>query len=170
MGLLRHRQVRTPGLSAMAHRKLTRSTISRKSDVEIYTIGILNFKVYVTQATRLTHLTQRTKTLSFDPFLQLASRVHGDISDDAYSHFEGDLLKKLSLRTKEALMPGPHLDAQNLRMGNQSLAEVEDILKQGGNELELFRWAKHAIVQATAAGLYGVQHPFRDRSVADAMW
>lgn len=152
------------------HAGTHQETISRKTDAEIYTIGVLNFKVYVTQTPRLTHITQRTKTLSFDPLLQLASRVHGDISDDAYKQFGGDLLKNLNLRTREALTPGPHLDAQNSRMGNQSLAEVEDIVKQEKTELDLFRWAKHAIVQATAAGLYGVQHPFRDTRVADAMW
>jgi hypothetical protein len=53
-------------------------------------------------------------------------------------------------------------------MGNQSLAEVSEMMKQ--DDVELFSWAKHAIVQATAAGLYGVQHPFKDPKVADAMW
>jgi len=114
-------------------------------------------------------MTQRTKTLSFDPLLQLASKVHGDISDEAYAVYGGELLEKLNLRTKEALTPGPHLDVQNLRMGDQSLTEVSEMLKQGG-EIELFKWAKHAIVQATAAGLYGVQHPFKDPKVAHAMW
>jgi hypothetical protein len=160
--------VRLESLEIELHADTHIKTTSRNTDAEIYTIGILNFKVYVTQATRLTHMTQRTKTLSFDPFLQLASKVHGDISDEAYAVFGGDLLEKLNLRTKEALTPGSHLDAQNLRMGDQSLTEVTEMLKQG--ELELFRWAKHAIVQATAAGLYGVQHPFKDPKVADAMW
>ncbi|RDL36335.1 Uncharacterized protein BP5553_05687 [Venustampulla echinocandica] len=141
---------------------------SQNTDAEIYTVGIMNLKVYVTHATRLTHMIQRSKTLSFGPFLQLSSKVHGNVSDEAHALFNGDLLEDFSLRTREALAPGPHLDAQNLRMADQSLIEVTDMLKQG--EIQLLEWARHAVVQATGAGLYGVQHPFKDPEIEDAMW
>ncbi|KAI0124120.1 cytochrome P450 [Xylariales sp. AK1849] len=139
--------------------------LSQNTDVEIYALGILNFKVYITQATRLIQLVQRSKTLSFTPFLKVPSTV---VSNDAHTLFDGDLLEKFSLRTKEALNPGPHLDIQNLRMGDQLLIHVSEMVQQ--SEVQLFEWAKHAIVQATGAGLYGLQHPFRDREIEDALW
>ncbi|KAI0124130.1 cytochrome P450 [Xylariales sp. AK1849] len=142
--------------------------LSQNTDTEIYTIGVLNFKVYITHATRLTNLMQKSKTISLRPFLRTANKIHGNISDDAHATFDGDLVESFSNRTKEALAPGPHMDEQNLRMGEESISEVTQILEQG--EFQLFDWAKHIIVQATGASLFGSEHPFKDPAIADAMW
>ncbi|KAI1333956.1 cytochrome P450 [Xylariaceae sp. FL0016] len=139
--------------------------LSQKTNVEIYALGVLNFKVYIARGDRLRHLVQKSKTLSFTPFLKVPSDV---VSRDAHDLFDGALLESFSLRTKEALSPGPHLDMQNLRMGQQLLTHVNDMVLEG--EINLFSWAKHAIVQATGAGLYGAKHPFRDCEVEKALW
>ncbi|KAF7531986.1 hypothetical protein G7054_g8369 [Neopestalotiopsis clavispora] len=139
--------------------------LSQTTDEDIYSLGILNFKVYITRNTRLANLVQKSKALSFTPFLKVPSDV---VSSDAHQAFDGKLLDEFSLRTKEALTPGPHLDAQNLRMARQLLADVTDLVQQ--KEVNLFQWAKHAIVQATAVGLYGAEHPFVRREVEDALW
>ncbi|KAK8010246.1 Cytochrome P450 [Apiospora arundinis] len=102
--------------------------LSQNTEAEIFALGILNFKVYITRA----------------------------------------LLESFSHRTKEALTPGPHLDVQNLRMGQQILLHVTEMVQE--DHVDLFEWAKHSIVQATAAGLYGAHHPFRDRRVENALW
>lgn len=125
--------------------------------------------MYVTHNTRLTHMVQRSsKTLSFAPFLQVSHRVHGNLTDDANELFNDDVLDNFSVSTRDTLAPGPHLDAQNLRMGDQSLIEVTELLKL--DEIPLLGWSKHVIMQATSAGLYGVRNPFNDPEVADAMW
>jgi hypothetical protein len=133
-------------------------------------VGILNFKIYVTDTSRLTHLVQRaSKTLSFSPFLQVSHRVHGDLTDEGNARFNDEVLESFSASTRETLAPGPHLDAQNLRMGDQSLVEVTGLL-ENHDEIPLLGWSKHVIMQATSAGLYGVRNPFNDPAVADAMW
>ena len=141
------------------------SLLSETTDAEIYSLGALNFKIYITKTTRLTQLVQKSKSLSFTPFLKVPADA---VSSEAHALFDGPLLDKFSLGTKEALAPGPHLDAQNLRMGEQLLVHVTDLTKQ--EEINLFEWAKHAIVQATAVGLYGAAHPFLNREVEDALW
>ncbi|KAK8101939.1 hypothetical protein PG999_012313 [Apiospora kogelbergensis] len=139
--------------------------LSQDADAEIFALGILNFKVYITRGSRIRQLVQKCKTLSFTPFLKIPADV---ISSDAHALFDGVLLESFSHRTKEALTPGPHLDVQNLRMGQQILLHVTEMLRE--DHVDLFEWAKHSIVQATAAGLYGAHHPFRDRKVENALW
>ncbi|KAL4912839.1 cytochrome P450 [Aspergillus aurantiobrunneus] len=90
------------------------------------------------------------------------------MSEEATRLFRGDILDSWSHSAKQALSPGSALDAQNLRMGNQGLVEVTDLLKQG--EIELLAWTKHAVVQATASGLYGLRHPLKDPEIKEAMW
>lgn len=128
----------------------------------------MNFKLYITHDTRLTHLVQKTKTLSFAPLIEGGTKLHGAVSKETCDLFDQDVLETLRARTKEILAPGPHLDAQNLRMANESLIQVNDMLNK--SHVDLFAWARHAIVQATGAGLYGVQHPFRNPEVEKALW
>lgn len=90
------------------------------------------------------------------------------MSEEATQAFRGDTLASWSHSAKQALSPGPALNAQNLRMGNQALVEVTSLLKQ--DEIELLSWAKHAVVQATATGLYGMRHPLKDPTIEEAMW
>jgi hypothetical protein len=143
-------------------------TSSQKTNAEIYTIGVLNFKIYVTHATRLTNMIQKSRALSSRPIIRSSNKTHSNTSDEALALFDGDVLENFSHLSKEALAPGLHLDAQILRMGEQSLIEVTDMLKQ--DSIQLLQWATHATVQATAAGLYGVQHPFKDPEIEHAMW
>ena len=66
------------------------------------------------------------------------------------------------------MAPGLNLDAQNMRMAEQSLIQVTELVKH--QDVDLLKWVTHAIVQATAAGLYGVEHPFTDPEIEHAMW
>ncbi|KAI5468182.1 cytochrome p450 monooxygenase [Mariannaea sp. PMI_226] len=141
---------------------------SKSTNAEIYTIGILNFKLYITHATRLTHLAQKSKTLSFAPLIENGTKLHGNVSEETSALFDQHVVEHLRLRTKEVLSPGHHLDAQNLRMADESLLQVDKMLEK--DQVDLFAWASHAIVQATGAGLYGVGHPFRDPEVENALW
>ena len=140
----------------------------RSTDQEIFTIGVLNFKVYITNGTRLLGMIQKAKTLSLRPFLRFAVKMHGEISEEAHTAFDGDLVEDFSDRTKETLTPGPYLDQQNLRMGDEALVEVVELLKLG--EMQLFGWSKDIITKATGASLFGTKHPFQDPEVVDAMW
>jgi hypothetical protein len=119
---------------------------------------------------RLTNLMQKSKAISLRPFLRTANKIHGQISDDAHHIFDGDLVETFSNRTKEAFAPGPHMDDQNLRMGEESILEVDKLLNGKSDEFDLFEWSKNVIVQATGASLFGTEHPFKEPGIAEAMW
>ncbi|RDW86488.1 cytochrome P450 [Aspergillus mulundensis] len=142
--------------------------MSQTTCAEIYTVGVFNFKVYITNSPRITQLAQKAKTLTFTPLLKTHNKIHARLSDQADALFHDDLLEKYAHSTKQTLAPGPALNEQNLRMGNQALAELGILLNRGG-EVGLLEWAQHAVVQATAAGLYGVEHPLKDPEVEKAM-
>jgi hypothetical protein len=65
---------------------------------EMYTLGILHYKLYVCNANRLMPLIQKSaRTVSFKPFMQTAVRSHGGASDHAYEIFgDGAFLAKYS--------------------------------------------------------------------------
>ena len=89
-------------------------------------------------------------------------------SEDAHAIFEKDLYEDFRVRTREALAPGIHLDEQNLRMANQALDVITKTVRIG--QMELRQWTEHMILQATSAGFYGMEHPFKDPALEDAMW
>ncbi|KAI1333954.1 cytochrome P450 [Xylariaceae sp. FL0016] len=143
--------------------------VGQDADFEIYTVGVLNYKVYVTHTPRLLNLMQKSKSLSVQPILQAANRIHSGASNDAHALFEHQY-EDFRVRTREALSPGPHLDQQSLRMGKQSVIELDRILEEPGPEIELLAWVKHVVLQGVSAGFYGMQHPFRDSEMEQAMW
>ncbi|KAK8110180.1 uncharacterized protein PG998_006637 [Apiospora kogelbergensis] len=139
-------------------------------NVEFYTIGVLNFKFYITHSPRITNQLAKSKVVSVRPFLRSAGRIHGTISEEAYATFDGHLADHFSDRTKDAMAPGPHMDEQNLRMGQESVVEVDTLLSGNRKEMKLWEWSKNVIMQAMGVGLFGREHPFKDKEIADAMW
>lgn len=83
------------------------------------------------------------------------------------------MVDDLSHSVKMSLTPGPHLDELNLKMGKRALVELDLLLdaKSGrGQQVYLFEWARHAVVQASSCGVYGEEHPFLDPEVEKAFW
>lgn len=142
---------------------------SKAANTGIYTLGCLAYKVYIVSDPRVANLVAKSKAISLRPFLRHAGKLHGTISDEAYSLFDGDLADYFSKRTKELLTPGPALDDQNLRMAQQSLDEVSEMVKQEPT-IELFEWSKRTVMLATGASLFGAEHPFKNPRTAEAMW
>ncbi|KAI1333963.1 cytochrome P450 [Xylariaceae sp. FL0016] len=142
--------------------------LSQKTNEEVYAIGVLGFKVYITHAIRLTNVIQKTRSLSTKPFLRLENKIHSDASNKAHALFDGPLLEAFRMRTRKALAPGPSLDNLSLRIGEESLHQISALLKQG--EVGLLEWTKHITVQITSITLFGALHPFGDPEMVDAMW
>ncbi len=140
----------------------------------MYTLGMFHIKFYVCNSCHLMPLIQKhSKTLSFRPFMQLSSRKFGDANDDTYRLMGGKLVDEFSQAQKSSLSPGPHLDVQNLRMGEQLIIELEGLLDVdhgSSKNVKLFKWVKDAVVQASSCGIYGANHPFRDPAVEKAFW
>lgn len=66
--------------------------------VEMYSLGILHYKMYICNSNRLMPFIQKSaRTVSFKPFMQTAVRSHGGGSDHAYEVFgDGAFLDKYS--------------------------------------------------------------------------
>ncbi|GAB0144416.1 hypothetical protein EsHS_00004892 [Epichloe bromicola] len=141
----------------------------------MHTLRIFNYKIYVSTSNRLLPMIQKQpKTLSFRPFLQIIARKHGDASDETYEIYGGELTHHLSHASRVSLGPGPHLDEQNLRMGNRVLVEVDALLDDAETNkppsVYLLEWTRHLVVQASSCGVYGNHHPLLDPKVQRAFW
>lgn len=147
---------------------LTTIHLSRRTSAEVYTIGILNFKVYICQTIRLANVIQRTRTFSTKPFLRSENKIHSAVSDEAHALFDGQVLEAFRLRTKKALAPGPSLDTLSIRVVEETVREIASLLKQ--DEFSMLAWTRDVVVQITSRTLFGDQHPFRDAAIVDAMW
>ncbi|KAH7308565.1 cytochrome P450 [Stachybotrys elegans] len=143
--------------------------MSNKSTSEIFMLRIFNLKIYVSKSRHLIPIIQKNhKTLSFRPFIQTAMKALGDGSPQTIEIFGTGMVDDFSLAMKNGLVPGPHLDEQNLRMGRRVIQDVDQLLNE--KEVNLLSWVRHAIVQASACGVYGAQHPMRDPKVEAAYW
>ena len=142
---------------------------SRQTDAALYTLGVGPLKIYVCNALHLVPSIQKSsKTLSFNPFVQTSVKRFGDatqatqdIHTDAFVSGYGKLLRS-------NLAPGPHLDEQNMRMGEECIIQVDNLLKS--KEMFLLEWTKHTIVHASSYALYGAGHPYRTPEVKAAYW
>ncbi|OAA53194.1 Cytochrome P450 [Cordyceps fumosorosea ARSEF 2679] len=168
-------------LGIIAHGPSYHSKLKHDHDVEIFTLGILHLKLYTSVSTRLMPLIQRQpqRQLSFLPMLRHVARRWGGASDETDALFaRTDLAADLSRAMRTSLAPGPHLDAQNLRMARRALVDVDELLgrvreqeqKGGGYTVKLLEWTRHAAMQASSCGVYGNNHPFLDPEIAAAFW
>ncbi|KAK8010255.1 hypothetical protein PG990_009220 [Apiospora arundinis] len=141
--------------------------LSQQTDEEVWSIGVLGFKMYITHVIRLTNIIQKTRTLSTRPFWAIENRIHTNTSEEAHVIFP-EILGPWLTRSKQALAPGPGIDVVSLRMAEESNREVSALLRQG--ETGLLAWAKHVAVQVTSIAMFGTHHPFRDPELVEAMW
>ncbi|KAF5575115.1 cytochrome P450 monooxygenase 4F5 [Fusarium pseudocircinatum] len=147
---------------------------SKQTNEEMYTVAIFNTKLYIAKTSRLIPLIQKTsKTLSFRPFMQTAAKLMGDAKPETFEVFGTEWVDSFSHAHKNGLATGPFLDEQNLRMGDRALIDIEQLLPKeisGVSKLNLLEWAQYAVVQTSACGIFGVEHPFLDPKVDRAFW
>lgn len=141
----------------------------------MYTIGLFNFKIYVCNSRRLMPIIQRNaKTISFAPIHNYVTKTYSDIDHPNYDRDADELNHEMSSLSRAALSPGPSLDAQNLRMAADVMEQLDDLAAEVGDkgpkDVKLLTWIRHLIVQASAAGVWGEQHPFLDPTVEQGFW
>jgi hypothetical protein len=109
---------------------------------------------------------RHARTLSFQPFAQLAARLWCDASDsfvDMHNEchpWNRDLFRD----TRTALAPGPHLDYQNLKTG-ESMQRIIDSLdaelaSAGKGDFSIYKWITHVFSVAPSDGIYGKNNHF----------
>ncbi|KAF4554116.1 Cytochrome P450-like protein 38 [Elsinoe fawcettii] len=160
-------------LAGMIQRGVDYYTLaSQQTEADIFTLDVIGTKFYISKTHRLMSAIQKSsKTLSFKPFIRTAARRMGGASQATVDKLTDPVIDDFSHVMKSTLAPGADLDAQNLRMGNRVLVDIDALIEDGTNsEIMLHEWVKHAVVQASSCGILGVQHPFLDQKVEDAFW
>lgn len=144
---------------------------------EIFTLPIFTLRIYVINSRHLFPVIMRqARTLSFQPFTKIASKVWCDASDHFMDmHEEGHpWIRDIFRDTRTALAPGEALDYQNMLTG-RSLQKIIDELDQqvhsaGKKKLALYSWVHHLMSVAPTDGVYGKNNPFRDSKVEKDYW
>lgn len=81
---------------------------------------------------------------------------------------------ELSIVHRNALGPGPALDDQNARMAVDVTEQLNKIAREAsgsaGKKVMLLDWVRHLIIQASARGVWGENHPLRDPKVEVGFW
>ncbi|TGJ76819.1 hypothetical protein E0Z10_g10822 [Xylaria hypoxylon] len=143
---------------------------------EMYMVGFLHYKVYMSASSRLLPFFQKTaKTLSFRPFIELTAHKFGDATPETHNLYRGTLPDDLGRSLRASLSPGPHLDYLNHQMGSRALVELDKLLE--GSQINgqrraipLLAWSRYTVVEATSYAIYGEKHPFVKRETVDAFW
>lgn len=156
---------------------IAKVTYSAKQQSEVYTLGILNYKIHVINSRRLIPLVQRlSKTLSFTPFQQLTNKVLSDCTNYTVElHGDPDFMRELDKATRTALAPGTQLDSQNLKAADILVKSVDDLASDcSGSKpvrIQFWDWSTHVVTIASTNGVYGgSSNPFLKRELEETFW
>lgn len=99
-------------------------------------------------------------------------KTYSAVTDETYHRFgNGDLLDRYTHAMRASLVPGPHLDDQNMRMGKRVIVDIDELLGDGQTkQFPLLEWVRHAVVQASSCGVYGNDHMYRSPGIEKAYW
>ena len=159
--------------------KLRRIVGSTKCRLPIYTLRVLNSKIYVVTSIDLVNAINRnSKILAFNPFIaQLGKRItgHDETTSRIVQHnLNGEngpgYVTEIHDNTVSALAPGEALE----RMTNAMLLEASLCLQALENEnvIDLFAWIRHMVTLCSTRAIYGSENPFnRDQGrLIKAFW
>lgn len=156
----------------------------------IYTLPVLNSRLYIVNDPALAAAVQRTKTLSFNPIIpNVTQRVLG--FDDATTQIiakgidrEGTsgprgFYPEMHDMVYGLLSPGDALNNLTLSAVKEFAAELDAYVKvlkaaefsRSGKAEDLLLWIRHIVVIATARFIYGSHNPVkRVPQLEDAFW
>ena len=166
-------------LSGICSFRSPRSLLTQYSvgQPEVFTLPIFTFRIYIIKSRHLFPVIMRhAKTLSFQPFTKIASKVWCGVSDHFMDMHEEShpWIRDMFRDTRAALAPGPNLDYQNMLTG-QSLQRIiedldQDVGECGKKNMDLYSWVHHLMSVAPTDGVYGRNNPFRDSNVEKDYW
>ena len=140
---------------------------SSKCNLPIYTLRVLNSKIYVVTSPELINAVNRnSKALAFNPFVaQLGKRITGH--DEPTSHIVQHSLNgeegpgyvvDVHDRIVAALSPGRYLE----EMTNSFLKDAWHYLDrlETDNVVDLFAWTRDVVTMSSTRAIYGPGNPF----------
>lgn len=166
-----------PGCTSRAN-KLTSLLNSTKCELPIYTLNMLNGKVYVvTSPDLVTAVNRNSKALAFNPFIaQLGKRITGH--DEATSHIVQNNLNgergpgyviEVHDGVVASLVPGKNLENMIEPMLREAFTYLDAL--EEDQEFELFAWMRKMVTMCSTKSIYGPENPFNKSSTySDLFW
>ncbi|KAL9633344.1 MAG: hypothetical protein Q9164_004754 [Protoblastenia rupestris] len=158
--------------------KLNRNVDSAKCRLPIYTLRMLNGKVYVVTSPDLVNAINRnSKVLAFNPFIaQLGKRItgHDEATSQIVQHnLNGEnvpgYVTEIHDATVSTLAPGMALEQMTKTMLLEASACLQAL--DNDNVIDLFAWVKHMMTLCSTKAIYGPENPFnRDERLIKAFW
>jgi hypothetical protein len=150
---------------------------SAKCKLPIYTLNMLNGKVYVVTSPNLVSAVNRnSKVLAFNPFIaQLGKRItgHDEATSQIVQHnLNGENGSGYVIEVHDgivaALAPGENLEHMTgimLREASTYLNKLKD------QEIDLFSWTRETVTMCSTRAIYGPQNPFNSNpELVTAFW
>lgn len=150
---------------------------SAKCKLPIYTLNMLNGKVYtITSPNLVSAVNRNSKVLAFNPFIaQLGKRItgHDEATSRTVQHnLNGENGSGYVIEVHDgivaALAPGKNLE----RMSEAMLREAStyfDKVKDG--EVDLFAWTRQMVTMCSTRAIYGPENPFSSNpNLVTAFW
>lgn len=141
---------------------------SAKCKLPIYTLDMLNGKVYVVASPELVSAVYRnSKALAFNPFIaQLGKRItgHDEATGEVVQHnLNGEGGSGYVIEVHDgivaALAPGQHLEAMTETMLRETSTYLDE-LENGDDEIGLFAWTRRTVTLCSTRAIYGPENPF----------
>ncbi|SLM34165.1 Cytochrome P450, E-class, group IV [Lasallia pustulata] len=153
-------------------------TTSAKCKHPIYTLNMLNGKVYIVTSPDLVSAVNRnSKSLAFNPFIaQLGKRItgHDDATSQIVQHnLNGEQGSGYVIEVHDglvaALSPGAHLESMIAPMLQKASTYIDDL--DCSNEVDLFAWMRRMVTMCSTTAIYGPDNPFAKNSdYTDFFW
>ncbi len=163
--------------SCARRRKLNVLLSSKKCKLPIYTLGMLNGKVYiVTSPTLVSAVNRSSKVLAFNPFIaQLGKRItgHDETTSRIVQHnLNGENGSGYVIEVHDAIVtalaPGKNLEKMTEAMLWEASAYLDKLKDQ---EVDLFGWTQQMVTMCSTRAIYGPKNPFNsDPNLTTAFW
>ncbi|KAL3456037.1 cytochrome P450 [Aspergillus heterothallicus] len=154
--------------------------LTEKHPHPIFALDLLLIKVYLVKSPSLLQAIQRTRALSFDPFVTFTTEKLAGIRGAALDALRekqagGGGGNQALLHAMHPTLTGKPLDRMNERMVKLLAPLVEELARSGdggedSQEVDLYGWCQHAVTAASTEASYGPLNPYRERSVEDGFW
>ena len=151
---------------------------SAKCKLPIYTLNMLNGKVYVVTSPELVNAVNRhSKALAFNPFIaELGKRItgHDEVTSQIVQHnLNGEQGSGYVIEVHDgivaALAPGKNLENMTGAMLREAATCLEALEKD--NEVDLFAWTRYMMTMCSTRAVYGPENPFNKiPDLVDAFW
>jgi hypothetical protein len=147
---------------------------SEKHPHPIFAIDLLLTKVYLVKSPEILQAIQRTRALTFDPFVTFTTERLAGIRGPALEALRekqagGGGGNQELLHAMHPTLTGKPLDRMNERMV-RLLSPLVGELAQRDGVVDLYGWCQHAITEASTEASYGPLNPYKEKSVEDGFW